>query len=289
MRQSQVSVWMVKQLLCLFLVLSAPAIISAKTFTNNEFGYSIEIDDGYQLRRNDGASYFRSEQDGGHVVIRNWPGLDLETARSYLQEGYQDARLAVVPDGEVKEMAVGEGKGYLVNIKGIAERRPIRGVAGAFVGDKGQGMIVVFTGPEEDWDKLATAAESVAASVKFVESKSAPLSPDWYRMLAGTRLSFRGKVGDDRNVREYLNLCADGYFLHRISSSAVRDSESGSSIGHSRKTRSGVWRVVDEDETDRLMLQYNDGRDVSGVIESRDGKIYIDGRHYTRLRKNSCR
>lgn len=280
---------MIKQLLCLFLVLSAPATISAKTFTDNEFGYSIEIDDGYQLSRNDGATYFRSAQDGSVVVIRNWPGLDLDTAKRYLQEGYQDARLAVIPDGEIKEAAVSDGKGYLVNIKGIAERKPIKGMAGAFVGDRGQGMIVVFTGPEKDWDKLATTAENVAASVKFVEFKSAALSDDWYRKLAGTRLSFRGKVSDDRKVREDLNLCADGYFRHRISSSAVRDSESGSSIGHSTKTRSGVWRVVDEDGTDRLVLLYNDGRELSGVIERRDGKIYIDGRHYTRLRKNSCR
>jgi|GEM_PF-5484494 len=280
---------MIKQLLCLLLVLSAPAIISAKTFTSQEFGYSVEIDDSFQLSRNNGATWFSSEPDGGLVVIRNWPGLDLETAKNYLQHGYQDARLAVVPEGEAREVVVGDGKGYLVNIKGVSERKAIRGVAGGFVGNKGQGMIVVVFGPEANWEKLAPVADRMTASARFVEVESAALSRDWYRMLAGSRLSFRGAVSDDRRVREDLDLCGDGYFTHRISSSAVRDSGSGSSIGHSAKTRSGVWRVVDEDGTNRLVLLYNDGRDVSGVIESRDGKIYVDGRHYTRERKNRCR
>ena len=280
---------MIKQLLCLLLVLSAPAIISAKTFTSHEFGYSVELDDSFQLSRNNGATWFSTEQDGGLVVIRNWPGLDLETAKNYLQQGYQDARLAVVPEGEAREVVVGDGKGYLVNIRGVSERKAIKGVAGGFVGNKGQGMIVVLFGPEANWEKLAPVADRMIAGVKFVEVESASLSRDWYRMLAGSRLSFRGEVSDDRRVREDLDLCGDGYFSHRISSSAVRDSGSGSSIGHSTKTRSGVWRVVDEDGTDRLVLLYNDGSDVSGVIESRDGKIYVDGRHYTRKRKNRCR
>ncbi len=280
---------MISRVLWLVPVLLAPAAAPAETFTSSEFGYSIDIDDSYRLTRDDGATYFRSQQDSGLVVIRNWPGLDAETAKSYLQEGYQDARLAIVPDGGVEELAVDDGKGFLVSIKGVAEREAIRGLAAGLVGDKGQGMIVVFSGSDADWDRLAPVARRSVESVKFIEFRTTPAASDWNHMLAGTRLSFRGNVDEDRRVREDLNLCGDGRFRHRIASSAIRDSDTGSSIGHSAKTRSGVWRVVEDDGTNRLLLLYDDGRKESGVIEKRDGALYIDGRNYMRSRKSSCR
>ena len=273
----------------LIFVLFAPALVSAETFTNDEFGYTIDIDDSYQLGRNDDATYFRSKQNDSVIIIRNWPGLDEDTAKNYLTQGYQDARMAMVPAGELEETAVDDGKGFLVDIKGIVERRPIKGIAGGFVGNKGQGMVVVFSGPEEGWDKLAPLVKQSAASIKFIDFKPGPDARDWYYILSGSRLSFRGKVDDDRRVREDLNLCRDGRFLHRISSSAIQDSALGSSFGHSAKSRSGVWEVIVEDGTSKLHLHYNDGRNESAVIEDRSRRIFIDDRPYSRLRKNSCR
>ena len=278
-----------KQLTGLVLVLLAPALVWAKTFTNEDYGYTIDIDDRYELGRNDSATHFRSKDHEAVIIIRNWPGVDAETLKDYLHYGYQDARIAITADGQLEEISLDQGKGYVIDIKGVIDRRPMKGLAGGFVGNGGQGLVVVVSGPEQSWDQLVSAARQMTASVKFIDFKPGPDVRDWHQMLAGSRLSFRGEVNQDRRVRDDLNLCGDSSFRHRISSSAIRDSDSGSTIGHSAKTRSGRWRVVEEEGVTRLLLHYSDGRDESAVIEFTEGRIYIDGRHYHRLRKGGCR
>ena len=280
---------MIKQFITLIPVLLAPVVVSAATFTNDRFGYTIDVDDSFQLGRNDDSTFFRSKENEGVIIIRNWPGLDEEVARNYLQQGYQDARIAIVPAGDLEEVDVADGKGFLVDIEGIIERKLVKGAAGGFVGDKGQGMIVVFSAPEASWDKLAQAVKQTTASIKFIEFKEISDARDLYYTLAGTRLSFRGEVDDDRKVREKLDLCGDGRFHHRISSSAIRDADSGSAFGHSAKSRSGDWRVVADGDVARLLLEYTDGRSESAVIEDRNGRIYIDGRLYKTRRSSRCR
>lgn len=273
----------------LVFVVLAPALVSAKTFTNENYGYTIDIDDGYQLSRNDSATYFRSKDNDVVVVIRNWPGLDQATAKDYLQYGYQDERFAIVADGQLEEMVLEEGKGFLIGIKGVVDRRPMKGLAAAYVGNGGQGLVLIVSGPENSWDQLSPAARKTAASITFIDFKPGPDLREWHQMLAGSRLSFRGDIDEDRRVSEDLNLCSDSSFRHRISTSSIRDSGPGSAIDHSTKSRYGRWRVVDDGGAILLLLHYDGGRDESGVIEYVDGRIHIDGRRYERLRKSSCR
>jgi hypothetical protein len=272
----------------LLLLFCVPAVIWAQTFTNDEYGYSIEVDDSLHLTRNNNATYFRSKDSGRIVIIRNWPGLDADTAREYLQQGYQDERIAFVSASEPEEINVENGKGLLVDIQGVIERRLMKGVAGSYIGNNGQGMVLVVAGSSEDWDKLTPMAQEITASIKFIDAVKGPDARDWYYMLAGTRLSSRG-ASDDKSRREDLSLCSDGGFQHRISASAMNESDSGSAFGHSTKTRSGTWRVVDDGGNSRLLLLYNDGRDESAIIENRSGQIYLDGRRYHKLRKSNCR
>ena len=86
------------------LVLFVPVVVSAQTFTNSEYGYSIEVDDSFQLTRNNDATYFRSKDNKSVVIIKNWPGLDEDTAKDYLQQGYQDERIAIIAVNEPEEV-----------------------------------------------------------------------------------------------------------------------------------------------------------------------------------------
>ena len=206
--------------LTLFFLLIAPVLSSAQVFTNDEYGYSIEVDDSFQLTRNDHATYFRSEDKGGLIVIKNWPGLDEAAAKNYLQQGYQNLRFAIVPVGELKETSVGDGRGFLTDTQGVIERSLIKGIAGGFIGNKGQGIVVLVSGASDDWDKLAPMAKKTVASIKFIDFKAGPDAHDWYYMLSGTRLSLRG-TSIDRSQRENIYFCGDGSFQHRMSSSAM--------------------------------------------------------------------
>ena len=272
----------------LLLVLSVPAISTAQTFVNADYGYSIEIDDSFELARNDSASYFHAKDSDSIIVIKNWPGLDQDTAREYLLQGYQDARLAIVAVGEAEELTVADGKGLLVDTRGIVERKLMKGVAGAFTGNKGQGIVVVIAATEADWEGLAPKARAAVESIKFIDFKAGPDARDWYYMLSGTRLSLRG-TDTDRSKRDDIYFCADGSFQHRKSRSAMRESDSGSSFGFSGRTRTGSWSVADDGDNSRLVLQYNDGRESSALIEDRSGQTFLDGQRYFMMKNNRCR
>lgn len=275
-------------LTALLLLFTVPVVTSAQTFTNDEYGYSIEIDDSYQLTQNNDATYFRSKVNESVVIIKNWPGLDEDTAKEYLQQGYQDERIAIVPVSEPEELNVANGKGLLVDTQGIIERKLMKGVAGGFIGDKGQGIVVLVSGSNTDWDTLAPVAQKITASVKFVEMSTGPNAQDWHYILAGTRLSLRGNDNDMRR-REDIYFCTDGSFKHRMSSSTNIELDSASTFGFSSRTGSGSWGVLDDAGNSRLMLRYNNGREESAIIEDRNGQTFLDERRYYMMRNNSCR
>jgi hypothetical protein len=288
MRQLQESGLMAKNSLAALLLLFFALAASAQTFTNDEYGYSIEVDDSFQLTQNNHATYFRSDDNNSVVIIKNWPGLDEETAKDYLQQGYQDERIAIVSVNEPEEINVDNGKGLLVDIQAIIDRKLMQGIAGSYVGNDGQGLVVVISASSDDWDKLAPAAKKIAASVKFIEYSAGPNVLDWYYMLSGTRLSSRGAVDDTRR-REDIYFCSDGSFRHRLSRSASREMDTGSTFGYSTRTRSGSWKVIDDAGKSRLILRYGNGREESAMIEDRNGQTFLDDQRYYMMRNNRCR
>jgi hypothetical protein len=274
--------------LCALALVVFPAVSWAQVFTNDVYGYSIEVDDGFELVRNDHATYFRSKDNDSVIIIKNWPDLDEAVAKDYLHHGYQDERFAIVPVTEPEAIEMTEGKGLLVDAMAIIERKLMKGIAGAFIGAQGQGMVVVIMGANEDWEKLAPVAKSTTGSIGFIELRAGPDARDWYYMLAGTRLSLRG-TATDRGRREDIYFCGDGSFQHRMTSTGVREHDSGSSFGFSGRTRSGSWEVVDDGGDSRLELRYSNGREKSAVIEDRDGQTLLDGQRFYMMRNSRCR
>ena len=110
----------VKHNILLILVLVfAPAVCWAQVFTNDVYGYSIEVDDSFELTRNDRATYFKSKDKNSVIIIKNWPGLDEAAAKDYLLDGYQDEHIAIVSVSEPKEVEVSDGKCLLVDAQAI--------------------------------------------------------------------------------------------------------------------------------------------------------------------------
>ena len=272
----------------LLLFLCVPFASLAQTFSNDEYGYTIEIDDSYQLTRNDHVTYFRSKDNDSVIIMKNWPGLDVDAARDYLLQGYQDEHMAIVSVSEPEEINLDKGKAVLVEVEGVIERKLMKGIAGGFVGDNGQGVVVLVSASGENRDKLAAAAQQAARSVKFIDFKAGPDVHDWYYMLSGTRLSLRG-TSKDRSQREDIYFCADGSFRHRMSSSTMKELDSGSTFGFSGKTRSGSWKVVDDDGNSRLMMRYSNGREKSAIIEDRSGQTFLDDQRFYMMKNNRCR
>lgn len=269
-----------------FLFYAFPLATTGQVFSNAQFGYSIELDDRYQLTTNNDITFFRSD-NSGVVIIKNWPGLSEETARDYMQQGYQDERLAIVAEGEPEVVALDNGKSLLVDIEGIHERKRIKGIAGSFIGNAGQGMVVLVSAEKADWNQVKQEAERVLASVSFSKAASHHSARDWWYMLAGNRL-VRRDISGGKQLKEDIEFCGNGIFYHRIAYSDVKHGDQGSFMGFSRKQKSGRWRVIDHEDSATLLLRYVDGREERTNIEDRMGQTFIDGQRYYMLRSNRC-
>ena len=271
----------------LILLCMLPQLVSAQTFTNEQYGYSIELDDRYQLSKNTDAGFFRSN-NSGVVIIKNWPGLTEEVLRDYLQQGYQDEVIALVSEGEPETVSVENGKGLLVDIEGIVERKRIKGVAGGYYGESGQGLVVLVSAQPHDWEQVEQEAGNILASVKLGEAVSHFDARDWWYMLAGTRLVRRdsaagNQVGDD------IAFCGDGGFYRRISYSSAAHGNSGSYIGFRHKQKSGDWYVISDDKDKPiLVLRDRHNRENHISIEDRMGQTFLDGQRYFMLRNDRC-
>jgi hypothetical protein len=279
---------MTRTMLLLLPALLFSASSMAKTFVNEDFGYTIEVDDAYQLIRNDDVTLFSNETGNSLIAIKNWPGLTEEAARDYLQHGYQDEKVAIVTTGDVEDVTLEKGKGLLADVQGIVERKLIKGITGGFVGDDGQGLVVLFSGPAAEWGKLAAMAKQATTSIRFVAYDASMSAIDWFHMLAGTRLSLRG-TSSDNSRREDLYFCSDGSFKHRVQRSSSQQFDTGSAFGFAAKSKSGLWTVVDDNGASRLMLRYSDGREESALLEDRNGRTFLDGQRYYMMRNHRCR
>ena len=274
---------------CLLILLSAvPLVLSAQTHTNEQYGYSIELDDRYQLAMDTDVSFFRSD-NSGVVIIRSWPDLSEEIARDYLERGYQDEKVALVIAGKPVPVSVENGKGLQVDIDGIVERKRIKGVAGSYYGDAGQGLLVLVAAELQDWDQVSKEAETMLASIKLGETIERFTARDWWFMLANTQLVRRDTTNGEL-LHEDLEFCGDGVFYHSAVYTSNEIDGSGSFMDFSRKQKSGRWYVTD-DEANKvvLALHYRNGREDHKTIEDRMGRTYLDGQRYFILRNDRCR
>ena len=262
-------------------------VARAHAYTDDELGISIDIDENYQVSRQYDVTRFTSADSDNVVIIRNWPDLTQEMAGDYLLSGYQDGVIAVVATGDVTEQQVENGTGLLVDVTGIFQRKLMKGLAAAFIGNDGQGIVMLAVAADREWDKFKSEAERIASSVVFKQPSAGPDARDWYYMLAGKSFSFRGESSDTKR-REVLHLCSDSGFKHRLATSSIEDSDTGSAFGFSSKSKSGYWEVVEVDGGSRLVLHYGDGSKESAVIEDRGGRFFLDGRRYIIERSQYC-
>jgi hypothetical protein len=260
----------------------------AQAYTDDELGFSVDIDESYQLSRQYDVARFKSADSDNVVIIKNWPGLTPEMARDYLLSGYQNDVLAIVASGDVNKQQAENGTGLRVDVMGVFQRKLVKGLAAAYIGDDGQGIVLLAVAAEPEWTQFESEANKIAASVVFKQPSTGPDARDWYYMLAGKSLSFRGESSDTRR-REVLNLCSDNGFTHRLATSSMEDLDTGSSFGFSSKSKSGYWEVVDVDGGSVLVLHYGDGSEESALIEDKDGRFYLDGRRYAITRSHHCR
>ncbi len=270
-------------LLCLSL------LAEARTYSSPELGFSIHIDETFSPRptEDDGLYVFDSADGRGRITILNRPGLSMEAVRESAIEGYRDEDVELTARGAATECRPDNGWGMTVPVSGIVGQQSVVGILGGFVGDQGQGFLVLIAASPGDWPRLRPRAEPLFASIAFGRYTGGAEAARWRRYLQGKRLAYRSTY-DGGSSREDYYLCSDGRFLRSRGTHDFADAPGVSVFGQSQRRGAGGWRIQSIEGETYLIFEYDDGRRENARLEDRNGKTLLNGSRYYVVESDQC-
>jgi len=273
----------------LFLILLlAPLLVSAKTYTSPELGFSIRIDEVFSQPTEDGEMYVFTAAGGrDRIIIQNWPGLTVEAVREAGRAGYRDDGVDLRPRGAAREHQPAQGWGLSLPVSGVIDRQKVEGMLGGFVGEQGQGFIILIASSPENWPRLRAKARPLFDSIAFVEYRGGVEVEKWQQYLQGKRLAYRSTY-DGGSSREDYYLCSDGRFLQSGGTYDFATAPGVSVFGQSGKRGAGNWRVQAVEGEAYLVFTYDDGREESARLEDKGGKTLLNGSRYYVVENDQC-
>lgn len=272
----------------LIMLLAASSAVMARSYSDPNLGFSIRIDDSFsQLSEDGNVFYFTTPDNSATVIVKNWPGLSVEAVRAAGGSGYQDEGLLLSTTAAPSEKQLTGGWGLSVAVEGKLERHNIRGRLGGFVGEQGQGFIILVAALPDKWPGYQARARAIFDSIRFIEYSGGAGVAKWKNYLTGMRLAYRSTYSGGSSSEDYY-LCSDGSFLQSGSSSDFAGAAGVSVFGQSSNRGSGNWTIQAIDGEAHIVFRYHDGSQSNARLEDRDGKTLLNGSRYFVVNNDQC-
>ena len=267
-------------------VLSLP--VSAKTYSDPNLGFRITIDDYFsQFSQQGELYYFVSADNTDMIIIQNWPGLRVDEVREASRTGYQAEGVALTSQGSPKEHPVTKGWGLTVPVNGFIEQTNVNGILGGYVGNEGQGFIILLASSPEKWPKLESRSAAVFDSIAFTRYSGGADAAKWKKYFQGKRLAYRSTY-DGGSSREDYYLCSDGSFLRSAGSTDFASAPGVSVFGQSGNRGAGRWRIQAIDDQPNIIFDYHNGNSESYRLEDKKGRTLLNGSRYFVVENDQC-
>lgn len=270
------------------LVLAAAISSRAEADICKGNGYSMEVGSDFLVRRKDGELCSYRSGDDAVILLQDWPGLGKGVIEAFVDSGYRAAGITLNRHSELRQIITAGGSGYLADVEGIVDNRAVKGIAGGFVGDNGQGVAVLIASVSDRWDEFEKQANAVIESIEFTEFVPQIGAREWRRMLSGAGLSLR-EDSERGETREDYYFCGDGRFIYHSARAGHAGGDGGVMFGFSSSSESGDWELRKVRGRTQLVLYYGNGRERRANIEDRDGETWINGVRYFMIENNRCR
>lgn len=283
---------MLKPYLCTpvaILLITLSSFCLAKTNDNPDFGFSITVDDYFSQQSQVGRFYyFRSADNSSTITIKNWPGLSIEKVRQIGNLGYQDEGVTLTTSAKPREIQLKQGMGLTVDVDGFIEQSRVKGVLGAYVGDNGQGFIILLAATPEAWPQIKSRVDTILNSIDFISYNSGQDIGKWKQYLTGMRLTYRSTYGG-RSSREDYYLCSDGSFQQSGGTSNYSAGGGISVYGQTKNRNTGKWRIEPIHGKAHIIFKYHGGAVETVLLEDRNGKTLLNGLRYFIVKNDRCR
>ncbi len=266
-----------------------PACVCATVFTGQKLGFSLRIDEHFVLAEQDGGLYvFVANGGQDRIIIQNRPGLSIEAVREAGREGYVDEEgVALTTQGATTEHRPKGGWGLTVPASGRIDWQQVQGMLGGFVGEQGQGFIILIASSPESWPQLRARARPLFDSIVFVRYRGSAHVEKWRRYLKGKRLAYRSTY-DGGSSREDYYLCSDGRFLQSGGTYDFATAPGISVFGQSNRHGLGSWDVQEMEGDSHLVFEYDSGQRESARLEEKDGRTMLNGSRYYVVENDQC-
>jgi hypothetical protein len=270
------------------IVMIAPIQVRAEADVCEGNGYRLEIGSEFEVQRKDAEICSYRKGEDAVILLKDWPGLSKVAIEDFVDNGHYPEEIAMHQRGELRQISTAGGTGYLARVSGTFRNKAVEGVAGGFVGEKGQGVAVLIASAADKWNELEKQADAVIESIEFTEFEKRMNVRMWDQMLAGTGLSHR-QFSEQGDTQEDYFFCSDGHFYSTSKKSRHASGDGNTMFGFSNSRNSGEWELKTVPGGTQLVLYYNNGRESRASIEDRDGETWVDGTRYYMIENNRCR
>ncbi len=271
--------------------LAAAAV--ATPYERKDLGFSLDLHGGFFAgNEQDGILLFGSNTTPGLMIVMNSPGLTQAEVQQSAQTGYFEEGVSLTPSGSPQEMKVEGGWAMNVEVTGIFDGAEVQGIMAGYVGNEGQGFAYVAVTTPEQWENLAPAARSTAASLRFQKVDVGPLVQQWDQKVRGRKLTYMNTWGDysgGGSDQAHYFLCSDGTFAYQGSSNFAFDVSGGFGSSFDRGSSSGTWKLMAQGNQVSLVFQYQNGQSENAELTSdEDGKTFLNGTRYFVVDNDMC-
>jgi hypothetical protein len=271
------------------LLITLSPLSPAQTYSNPGLGFSITIDDYFSQQSQEGSVYyFTSEDNASTVIIKNWPGLSIEEVRQAGKLGYQDEGIALTASGVPTETPMKKGWGLTVDVDGFIEQARVKGILGGFVGNKGQGFIILVAATPESWPQIKPRSQAIFNSIGFIRFSGGQDVTRWRQYLTGMRLAYRSTHGGGSSREDYY-LCSDGSFMQSGGTSNYSAGGGVSVYGQASNRGAGHWQIQTINGKAHIIFNYHGGARETALLEDDNGKTLLNGSRYFVVENDRCR
>ena len=258
-------------------------------------GISFTIPNGWVGQENEMGYVMGSYSEPGILLAMTHQTSDLAQLRSEASAGVADqqgTQLILASD-----IATFDSDGIEAHYTGTISYQPARAFAVSLINPKGPGITLIYmTSTEMFKDAALDLVRSTARSFKFTKVKAQtvnnpgdPSNTNWNAKFQNARLTYMNSyyssggsyggysTGGGYSDQEIIDLCGQGYFKFRSSSSMSVDTGGAFANSNSRGKGAGSWKIVNRNI---LELTFHNGEVKQYVLTSQDGKTMLNGYRY---------
>ncbi len=275
---------MKKRTFTFVLLLVNISVISAQQLTqHNEFkelGLSFDLPQGWNGQLYEDKIILGHYAIPGMILLTENPINNAKEMKALAMQGITEEGIVFKPVSEFKLISPNRVEGFY---QGYFNGTEVKVFVIGLINGLGKGVnIIILTEFGKFTNQHIAAANELATSVKFYQSKDSATTLNWKNKIAGMKLKYMNTHGGVTgfSTAKSLDLCSDGSFYYYGNDHSSFDSGSGFGYANSNNEGQGKYSIHSAVNQAFLSLKFNSGDVYEFKLSSELGKTYLDDDRY---------